>query len=531
MKKLMILGVLSLVFLLSGCVLGEGWIADDLGKKITITFDVNGGTLLDPLVVDENTVISNPTNPEKAKFTFGGWYKDEELTEEFDFGTVIDADLTLYAKWIPIVESVDIKVTFETNGGTEIEEVTIKSNTAVDEPIGPVKTGFNFDGWYKDEELTEEFDFEDLLQEDTIIYVKWVPIQIIVDKEPYKIGYLGPFSGEHVVAGFDTNWGIKLAIDKINEMGGINGHPLELYIYDIGSDFSNLNDGYDHVVNMHNVMAIIVTNEDNDIGSLQSMASADGIALITTSINEEEDEEFNSPTFHVSASDELRMRLSVNNVLKNLGAEHPGFIYSDVWDDWDTVRRPALVSMILDAGFQFYEIRAAEDFTDPDWKHTAFDSWKFRQVDMVISVGSAVYLNDIQREMLERDLDWDFFNLDIWNYDQMNLDNGYYLEEFSIASDDGYVQSFITDYNLEYDKTPTNYAALGYDAMFILYKAMMNAEEVNRINIINEIPDVELDNSVTGFLGFDEHGNANKEMLLIEKNDGVETVSETIKEE
>ncbi len=72
------------------------WIPD----KHTVTFNTNGGSAVDPVQVDYDTKVSMPAAPTREGYTFGGWYKDEACTVEFDFeNDVITEDIMLYAKW------------------------------------------------------------------------------------------------------------------------------------------------------------------------------------------------------------------------------------------------------------------------------------------------------------------------------------------------------------------------------------------------------------------------------------------------
>ncbi len=74
------------------------WIPD----KHTVTFNTNGGSAVDPVQVDYDTKVSMPAAPTREGYTFGGWYKDEACTVEFDFeNDVITEDIMLYAKWNP----------------------------------------------------------------------------------------------------------------------------------------------------------------------------------------------------------------------------------------------------------------------------------------------------------------------------------------------------------------------------------------------------------------------------------------------
>lgn len=49
--------------------------------------------------MDKNTAVTKPQTPEKAGFTFHGWYTDQACTEAYDFNTKVTKDFTLYAGW------------------------------------------------------------------------------------------------------------------------------------------------------------------------------------------------------------------------------------------------------------------------------------------------------------------------------------------------------------------------------------------------------------------------------------------------
>ena len=68
-------------------------------------------------------------------------------------------------------------VTLEKNNGEEAEKCNVNENEKIEEPKEPSKEGFKFEGWYKDKELTERFDFEDEIKEDITLYAKWIEEQ------------------------------------------------------------------------------------------------------------------------------------------------------------------------------------------------------------------------------------------------------------------------------------------------------------------------------------------------------------------
>lgn len=54
----------------------------------------------------------------------------------------------------------------------------------------------------------------------------------LYNREPIKIGYIGPLTGEAASYGIDTINGVKLSIEEINAKGGIKGRPVTLLVED-----------------------------------------------------------------------------------------------------------------------------------------------------------------------------------------------------------------------------------------------------------------------------------------------------------
>lgn len=83
-------------------------------KTYTMTFNSLGGTSLDPITYSIlQTSILKPTDPNKAGYTFAGWYRDEELTIPYTFENPIYEDVILFAKWEIIANEDDHLATEE----------------------------------------------------------------------------------------------------------------------------------------------------------------------------------------------------------------------------------------------------------------------------------------------------------------------------------------------------------------------------------------------------------------------------------
>lgn len=72
-----------------------------------------------------------------------------------------------------VLELKEFTVTFVSNGGSVVEEQTVKYGFQSIEPEGPVRTGYLFAGWFIDESCTQPFDFETVIEQDYILYAKW----------------------------------------------------------------------------------------------------------------------------------------------------------------------------------------------------------------------------------------------------------------------------------------------------------------------------------------------------------------------
>ena len=77
-----------------------------LAKRYTVTFDTDGGSAIEDILVNEGEKIRRPEDPEKSsrdgEYDFVCWfYNGEEWDFDNDFVT---EDLTLVAKWEVVVE-------------------------------------------------------------------------------------------------------------------------------------------------------------------------------------------------------------------------------------------------------------------------------------------------------------------------------------------------------------------------------------------------------------------------------------------
>ena len=101
---------------------------------------------------------------------------------------------------VPTTKEADKKtytVTFETNGGSSINSATVNEGAMVSKPNNPTKDGFDFKGWFTDQNLTSEFNFATSINSDLKLYAKWVEKEITITFETYGGTVINPITQKY----------------------------------------------------------------------------------------------------------------------------------------------------------------------------------------------------------------------------------------------------------------------------------------------------------------------------------------------
>ena len=105
--------------------------------EVSFRFNGVGGTdRTDTLPV--GSLLSPPVFEDHEGYSFAGWFTDEQLQEEFDFATPVEASLTLYAKWVSTELAVTADATTKCVAGKAV--VTVKATNGADVAVDLVAT-------------------------------------------------------------------------------------------------------------------------------------------------------------------------------------------------------------------------------------------------------------------------------------------------------------------------------------------------------------------------------------------------------
>ena len=147
-------------------------------NQYTITFITNGGGGIQPITKDYGSTLNVP-QINKTGYSFGGWYKDQGLTQLYIVPVSMPAEsLTLHARWVVNRYT----ITFVTNGGNVIPVQNNAYGSGISLPSAN-KTGHLFLGWFTDSSLNTEFSLSTMPAENITLYAKW---QI----NPYTITFI-----------------------------------------------------------------------------------------------------------------------------------------------------------------------------------------------------------------------------------------------------------------------------------------------------------------------------------------------------
>ncbi|WP_321387901.1 InlB B-repeat-containing protein [uncultured Enterococcus sp.] len=185
------------------------------GKREPFTFDFSLSTIIDNNSIrysgtysidydmDETALVLKSHLIEVPQYTPLDLYENiESVTDRY--GNAVDKQQVTLSHMVStdrpsteivryyyetVQQDVEVRViavydlSFETNGGNQIPTQSVRVNDRWQIPEAPIKEGYQFDGWYSDNNYSELFDFNQLVTESKTAYAKWIENYTVIIPE------------------------------------------------------------------------------------------------------------------------------------------------------------------------------------------------------------------------------------------------------------------------------------------------------------------------------------------------------------
>lgn len=350
------------------------------------------------------------------------------------------------------------------------------------------------------------------------------------------IGHYGSMTGSEATFGQSTDNGIKLAVDEINEAGGIRGKKIRLITYDDKGETREVGTAVTRLTTRDGVVAVV-----GEVASKLSLAGAPicqqaGIPMVSPSSTNPKVTEIGDMIFRVCFIDPFQ-----GAVCAKFAREHEGLTASKAAILTDQAS-PYSVGLQEEFEKAFEKlggkIVSKQTYQAGDQDFSAqLTAIRSSEPDVIFLPGYYTDVGNVALQARKLGLTIPLLGGDGWDSSKLGeiagsaINGCFYSNHYSQEDSSPRVQEFIRKYSDRHQQTPDGLAALGYDAARILFKAMERAESLDGKILAAELAKTKDFDGVTGSITIDAQRNAIKPAVILEMKDGKPRYVTTIQPE
>lgn len=340
----------------------------------------------------------------------------------------------------------------------------------------------------------------------------------------FLIGGIGPLTGGAASYGVSVKQGAEIAIEEINAAGGVTVGDKKVTLK---LDFLDDEAKAEKAVTAFNTLmdngakAIMGTVTSGAGLGIIDLTKEEGILMLTPSGSAAGLTKYDN-AFRLCFTDPLQGVTMADFAVKDKGFKKIAIIFNNS-DEYSTGMKDAFVKQAEANGG---EIVASESFVDGDVDfNTQLTSIKATDAEVIFV---PAYYNDaayITTQAAALGMSIPFLGGDGWDgviaqtVDPTVLEGAIFLSPFLATDENQAVQSFVSKYEEKYKATPDQFAADGYDSIYVIASAMTKAASTNSADLISAMTQIEV-NGLTGNITFNADGEPNKGAKFIEIVDG-----------
>ena len=294
--------------------------------------------------------------------------------------------------------------------------------------------------------------------------------------DTFKIGGIGPTTGDAAIYGKAVQNGIQLAVDEINAAGGINGKQIEYKFEDDQADSEKSVNAYNTLKDW-GMQILMGTVTSGSCTAVASETDSDHMFQITPSGTAVESVQDHDNVFRLCFSDPEQGTKSAEYIAKNKLATKIAVIYNSS----DVYSNGIYTNFAAEAKKEGLDVVAAEAFT-ADNKTDFSVQLKKAQSSGADLVFLPIYYQEASIILKQADTMGykpKFFGVDgmdgiltVENFDTKLAEDVMLLTPFAADAKDKTVQNFVKTYKEKYKDTPNQFAADSYDAVYALKAAI-----------------------------------------------------------
>lgn len=354
------------------------------------------------------------------------------------------------------------------------------------------------------------------------------------EAETIKIGSTSPLTGPVAIYGVTATNGAKLAIEEINKNGGILGKQVEFIVLDSKGDSTEAITAYNRLVD-EGIVAFIGDAPSKPTLAIAEVAAQDNMPMITPTGTQFNITEAGPNVFRVCFTDPYQGVILANLAKNNLSAKKVAILVNNSSDYSDGVTE----AFMKEAQRLGLEIVAKEGYAEGDKDFRA-------QLTKVAATNPDVLLVPdyyeqaalISTQAREVGVTATLIGPDGWDGVAKALDpsaygaieNSYFTNHYSVEDQSEKVQSFLKAYKAKYNENPSAFAALSYDAAYLVKDAIEKAGSTDKEAVIKAMKASDFA-GVTGHLKFDEKNNPVKAVTVLKIVNGNYTFDSVIQPE
>lgn len=297
------------------------------------------------------------------------------------------------------------------------------------------------------------------------------------DADKYYIGGIGPTTGATAIYGTAVKNGAQIAVDEINDAGGINGKQIEYRFEDDQNDAEKAVNAYNTLKDWGMQMLVGTTTTAPCIAVAGKTAS-DNLFQITPSASAPSVlSSGNGNIFQVCFTDPNQGIASAQYIAENKLAKKIGIIY-DSSDVYSSGIEEKFEAEAKDKGLQIVSKAAFTADSKTDFG-TQLQKAKDAGADLLFL---PIYYQEASIILKQADTMGykpKFFGVDgmdgiltVENFDTKLAEDVMLLTPFAADAKDKTVQNFVKTYKEKYKDTPNQFAADSYDAVYALKAAI-----------------------------------------------------------